>query len=61
MRLATADAVQPLFPVVAVTTAHVAVGALILAASVILALQSFRVRSEESRTGSRTPATPVNP
>lgn len=61
LRLATADAPQPQFPVVAVTTAHVAVGALILAASVILALQSFRVRSEESRTGSRTPATAVNP
>ena len=60
LRLATADAVQPQFPVVAVTTAHVAVGALILAASVILALQSFRVRSEESRTGSQTPATAVN-
>ena len=58
MRLATADAVQPQFPVVAVTTAHVAVGALILAASVILALQSFRVRSEESRAESGTPATP---
>ena len=61
LRLATADAVQPQFPVVAVTTAHVAVGALILAASVILALQSFGVRSEESRTGSRTRATAVNP
>lgn len=61
LRLATADAVQPQFPVVAVTTAHVAVGALILAAGVILALQSFRVRSEESRAESRIPATPVNP
>jgi len=61
LRLATADAVQPQFPVVAVTTAHVAVGALILAASVILALQSWRVRSEEGRAESRTPATPVNP
>ena len=61
LRLATADAVQPQFPVVAVTTAHVAVGALILAASVILALQSFRVRSEGRRAESRVPATPVNP
>ena len=61
LRLATADAVQPQAPVVAVTTAHVAVGALILAASVILALQSFRVRSEASGAESRTPATPVNP
>lgn len=42
MRLASRDAPQPLPPVVNVTTAHVAVGALVLAASVLLALQIFR-------------------
>ena len=47
LRLATANAVQPEFPVVAVTTAHVAVGALILANGLILALQSCRARAEE--------------
>lgn len=61
LRLATADAVQPEFPVVAVTTAHVAVGALILANGLILALQSCRVRSEESRADFCAPAAPVNP
>ena len=60
-RLATAHAVQPEFPVVAVTTAHVAVGALILANGLILALQSCRVRSEESRVVSWVPETSVNP
>ncbi len=52
LRLATADAVQPEFPVVVVTTAHVALGALILANGLILALQSCRVRSEENRVWS---------
>ena len=42
MRLASRDAPQPLPPVVNVTTAHVAVGALVLASSVLLALQIFR-------------------
>jgi cytochrome c oxidase assembly protein subunit 15 len=42
MLLASRDAPQPLPPVVDVTTAHVAVGALVLAASVILTLQIFR-------------------
>jgi len=42
MRLDSRNAPQPLPPVVNVTTAHVAVGALVLAASVILALQIFR-------------------
>jgi cytochrome c oxidase assembly protein subunit 15 len=42
MRLDSRGAPQPLPPVVDVTTAHVAVGALVLAASVILALQIFR-------------------
>ena len=61
LRLAAADAVQPEFPVVAVTTAHVAVGALLLANGVILALQSWGVRAGERRAESGLPATPVNP
>ena len=61
LRLATADAVQPQSSVVGVTTAHVAVGALILANGLILALQSWRVRSDDSRSESHVPATPVNP
>ena len=50
MKLAARDAPQPLPPVVAVTTTHVAVGALVLAASLVLTLQAFRkteVRSQE--------------
>ncbi len=42
MLIAARNAPQPLPPVVDVTTAHVAVGALVLAASVILTLQIFR-------------------
>jgi cytochrome c oxidase assembly protein subunit 15 len=42
MLIAARNAPQPLPPVVNVTTAHVAVGALVLAASVILTLQIFR-------------------
>jgi heme A synthase len=42
MLIASRNAPQPLPPVVDVTTAHVAVGALVLAAGVILALQIFR-------------------
>ncbi len=42
MKLAARDAPQPLPPVVAVTTAHVAVGALVLAACLVLTLQTFR-------------------
>jgi hypothetical protein len=41
-RLATADAPQPMPVMVGFTVAHVAVGALTLAASVILAIQVFR-------------------
>jgi cytochrome c oxidase assembly protein subunit 15 len=41
-RLATADAPQPLPVMVGFTVAHVAVGALTLAASVVLAIQVFR-------------------
>ena len=42
MKLAARNAPQPLPPVVNVTTAHVAVGALVLATSVVLALHVFR-------------------
>jgi heme a synthase len=48
-RLATADAVQPMPVMVAFTVAHVAVGALTLAFSILLAIQVFRyVRRPES-------------
>ena len=43
MRLETQNAPQPLQPVVAVTTAHVATGALVLAASLILTLFAYRL------------------
>jgi len=42
MKLEARNAPQPLPPVVNVTTAHVAVGALVLATSVVLALHVFR-------------------
>ncbi|MBZ5514436.1 MAG: COX15/CtaA family protein [Acidobacteriia bacterium] len=54
MLLATRDAPQPLPPVVDLTTAHVALGALVLAASVILTLQIFRRVAAPQR--SREPA-----
>ena len=43
VRLATREDVQPALSTVAITTAHVAVGALVLATSLILTLQSYRV------------------
>ena len=43
MRLETQNAPQPLQPVVAVTTAHVAMGALVLAASLVLTLFTYRL------------------
>jgi cytochrome c oxidase assembly protein subunit 15 len=56
MRIAFRDAPQPLPPVVNVTTAHVALGALVLAASVILTLQVFRsVAAPPAPQGIRTP------
>ena len=61
LRLATADAVQPELPVVVVTTAHVALGALILANALVLALQSCRIRPEESRVWSKLLAASDNP
>jgi cytochrome c oxidase assembly protein subunit 15 len=42
MKLAARDAPQPLLPVVAVTTTHVAVGALVLAASLVVTLETYR-------------------
>ena len=49
-KIAAINAPQPLFPVVLVTTMHVAVGALVLASSVVLTLNLFR----EVRTGGAT-------
>ncbi len=43
VRLASRDDVQPLPLPVAVTTAHLAVGALLLATCVVLTLQVFRI------------------
>ena len=57
MKLAARDAPQPLPPVVAVTTTHVAVGALVLAASLLVTLEVFRksgVRSQESEWKTRS-------
>ncbi|MGI8988520.1 MAG: COX15/CtaA family protein [Bryobacteraceae bacterium] len=49
-RIATADAVQPMPVMIAFTVLHVAVGALTMAASVVLAIQVFRnVRPQEAR------------
>ena len=42
IRLVTQDAVQPQLSTVWITTAHVAVGALLLGASLLLTLQSYR-------------------
>lgn len=42
IRLVTQDAPQPTLPLVALTTAHVAAGALIFATSWVLALEGFR-------------------
>jgi len=45
IRLATREDIQPAGSMVAITTAHVAVGALVLAASLVLTLRSYRVLS----------------
>ena len=52
-RLATADAPQPQSLTVALTVAHVAAGALLLAASVVLALQAHRLFDQRSAVESR--------
>lgn len=49
MKLAAQNAPQPLPPVVNITTAHVAVGALVLATSVVLALHVFRFVASPGR------------
>ena len=42
-RLASPSAVQPRNPMVAITVAHVACGALVFAATIVLALRAFRI------------------
>jgi len=52
LKIQARDAVQPLPPVVRITTTHVAVGALVLVASLFLTYQAFRfvsMRGEEVR------------
>lgn len=52
LKIQARDAVQPLPPVVRITTTHVAVGALVLVASLFLTFQAFRyvsMRGEEVR------------
>jgi len=41
-KMAAANASQPLSPLIEITAAHVAVGALVLASSLVLTLQVFR-------------------
>lgn len=55
-RLAAADAPQPLPWVVGLTVAHVAAGALTLAASVVLALQAHRLLEPGNRIAGTLPA-----
>ncbi len=52
MKLAARDAPQPLPPVVIVTTTHVAAGALVLAASLIVTLEVYRTVRAARRAGS---------
>lgn len=49
MRLEAQNAPQPLQPVVVVTTAHVAIGALVLAASLVLTLFIYRLTAAPGR------------
>jgi heme A synthase len=49
MLLSARNAPQPLPPVVAVTTAHVAVGALVLASSLLLTLKIYRYVGDPGR------------
>jgi heme A synthase len=49
-RAASPYGAQPLNPMISVTVAHVACGALVFAATIVLTLRAFRVlRAEESR------------
>jgi cytochrome c oxidase assembly protein subunit 15 len=57
MKLLARDAPQPLPAVVAVTTAHVAVGALVLAASLVLTLETYRLLRAPGQAGSLPRAT----
>ncbi len=58
-RIATLDAVQPMAVMVGFTVAHVAVGALTMAASVVMAVQVFRhVAHALVRAASRPVSTP---
>lgn len=55
VQLAARDAPQPLLPVVVVTTTHVAVGALVLAASLVTTLETYRrVTSAKDATARET-------
>ncbi|PYV39607.1 MAG: hypothetical protein DMG06_22700 [Acidobacteria bacterium] len=49
MRLAARQDVQPALAMVTITTAHVAVGALVLVTSLILTLQSYRVLPQANK------------
>ena len=49
IRLAARQDIQPAVAMVTITTAHVAVGALVLATSLILTLQSYRVLSRANK------------
>jgi cytochrome c oxidase assembly protein subunit 15 len=56
LKLSARNAPQPLPPVVNVTTAHVAVGALVLATSVVVALQAYRrTAPHRASAGERLP------
>jgi cytochrome c oxidase assembly protein subunit 15 len=55
-RLATVDAPQPMPVMIAFTVLHVAVGALMMAASVILAIQVYRNVRQPAATAFRLPA-----
>jgi cytochrome bd-type quinol oxidase subunit 1 len=46
-RSASPDAPQPLNPMVAITVAHVACGALVFATTIVLMLRAFRVLKGE--------------
>ena len=57
IRAITRDAVQPQPAAILITTAHVAIGALVLAASLILMLQSFRRLTLPEKVAGYAPAT----
>ena len=57
IRAITRDAVQPQPAAILITTAHVAIGALVLAACLILMLQSFRRLTLPEKVAGYAPAT----